>query len=597
MIKVFKANDNDFTSNGDKIIKPFEAIISKTIEEEYLELEAPLKYAEFLIQDNILIVDTLTGKKGYQIHNPIQGNVIRIKAPLIYQEEQSLPADRGAVISYGKNLENCEVSENWDDVVTKLKPIGYNGVTLPEEFISVPTPHQRVYEKSIEFKLSESLENTVKELEETIEAGASLIVELDTSIMNLNNKITTSTLAIDNLSLEIVAVQNKINNLGTSETELREKTILEQEIIAINNEILALANNKVLYQDTIVQTQVERVAAFNKYNADTLTYNNTIIIDLRTQAQSYLNANIYPHVNYDLQAHLNGVIEIGDTVKIKHDKLNIDMFAYITAYKLDCITLKFTDLQFGTQRITLRSKLTGIEQSIKTVSDGVTGISTLIEQLSNQIVLRVDTATGKVALFKLGSDLNSTDILIKADNVILEGLITANGYFKILPDGSMEAINGKFKGKIFASELIGGSIESENFVPGVSGTKIYLNDGSIQSKQWRINEDGELELTDGELKVTLTSGSMLFDNLLGRLLMGGSHMSMYKKMSEGLQALILNLNMAGETPVMQFNGQGNFKSLYVNNNITCQTINNETPVTTSDLSNLATWVTQNFVSK
>ena len=108
MIKVFKANDTNYTTNGEKIIKPISAVITKNIEEEYLELEAPLEYAEFLIQDNVLVVDTLTGKKGYRIHNPIISDVITVKAWLCYQEQVTPPADRGVVIAHGKNLANCK---------------------------------------------------------------------------------------------------------------------------------------------------------------------------------------------------------------------------------------------------------------------------------------------------------------------------------------------------------------------------------------------------------------------------------------------------------------------------------------------------------
>ena len=47
MIRVFKANDTNFNTNGEVILKPIEAIITKDIEEEYIEVESPLKYADF----------------------------------------------------------------------------------------------------------------------------------------------------------------------------------------------------------------------------------------------------------------------------------------------------------------------------------------------------------------------------------------------------------------------------------------------------------------------------------------------------------------------------------------------------------------------
>lgn len=61
-------------------------------------------------------------------------------------------------------------------------------------------------------------------------------------------------------------------------------------------------------------------------------------------------------------------------------------------------------------------------------------------------------------------------VKIKADNIQLEGLITANGNFKILEDGSIETINGKFTGEINANKgTIGGFI--------IDGTSIRAENG------------------------------------------------------------------------------------------------------------------------
>lgn len=60
-------------------------------------------------------------------------------------------------------------------------------------------------------------------------------------------------------------------------------------------------------------------------------------------------------------------------------------------------------------------------------------------------------------------------VRIKAANIQLEGLVTANGNFKILEDGSIETINGKFTGEIYANKgtiggfiIDGSSIRAEN---------------------------------------------------------------------------------------------------------------------------------------
>lgn len=77
--------------------------------------------------------------------------------------------------------------------------------------------------------------------------------------------------------------------------------------------------------------------------------------------------------------------------------------------------------------------------------------------------LYAQDASGKVAL--IGVSVEDTDehgnpvskIKLTADHIQLEGLVTANGNFKILEDGSIETTNGKFTGEIDSSKgKIGG---------------------------------------------------------------------------------------------------------------------------------------------
>lgn len=59
----------------------------------------------------------------------------------------------------------------------------------------------------------------------------------------------------------------------------------------------------------------------------------------------------------------------------------------------------------------------------------------------------------------------NSNIKLKAKQITLEGLVTANGNFKILEDGSIEATNGKFTGEINADK---GKISSDLEVDGMN---------------------------------------------------------------------------------------------------------------------------------
>ncbi|QFQ11575.1 hypothetical protein C7Y71_000180 [Pseudoprevotella muciniphila] len=98
-----------------------------------------------------------------------------------------------------------------------------------------------------------------------------------------------------------------------------------------------------------------------------------------------------------------------------------------------------------------------------------------------------------------GHEQTRTVIKLTADNIQLEGLVTANQYFKIKQDGSIEAINGKFGGQIDAqSGYIGGFVIANDHI-GV-GSVTYEEDehGNLQPV---IHDD--------------TNGLFLYDSMIG----------------------------------------------------------------------------------
>ncbi len=64
----------------------------------------------------------------------------------------SIGQDNGVTIRYGKNLKEIIREENWDNVVTKLLPVGYNGLTLDEVYIYSDTQYDLPYTKTIIFE-------------------------------------------------------------------------------------------------------------------------------------------------------------------------------------------------------------------------------------------------------------------------------------------------------------------------------------------------------------------------------------------------------------------------------------------------------------
>ncbi|MBF7097573.1 phage tail spike protein [Alkalibacter mobilis] len=75
----------------------------------------------------------------------------------------SLGLDRGETIRYGKNLQGIRVYENWNDVCTKILPVGPDGITLPEVYLISDVQYSEVYAKAVNFNIQSEEGETLSE--------------------------------------------------------------------------------------------------------------------------------------------------------------------------------------------------------------------------------------------------------------------------------------------------------------------------------------------------------------------------------------------------------------------------------------------------
>ena len=59
--------------------------------------------------------------------------------------------DNGVIVRYAKNLKEITSEENWNGVVTKLMPVGKDGLLLPEVYLYSQTQYDLPYTKTISF--------------------------------------------------------------------------------------------------------------------------------------------------------------------------------------------------------------------------------------------------------------------------------------------------------------------------------------------------------------------------------------------------------------------------------------------------------------
>ncbi len=160
-----------------------------------------------------------------------------------------------------------------------------------------------------------------------------------------------------------------------------------------------------------------------------------------------------------------------------------------------------------------------------------------ITQTATQIATRVATTDYNGNTIASLINQTATTIAITADKINLNGAVTANNYFKILADGSMEATNGKFSGQLTAtSGSITGSLSVTNYISagsatpssgkaGISGVgttegavrfwagETYANRGSAP---FYVRDDGYLKASSGQI-----GGVSFSNNAYGLALDGG----------------------------------------------------------------------------
>ena len=218
----------------------------------------------------------------------------------------------------------------------------------------------------------------------------------------------------------------------SEETLLKPNTTYTLSVGEIVNENPSLLNKLlILIYDKVKSITIQRIGIIDSNNFITFTTNSSVNNDCR----------IYFYISTTSSAYL---YEIHD---LKLEKGN----------KATDWTPAPEDVENDISQI--ETRITSAEQKI--TDDAI--VSTV-----RKSTLYKNDLNGKVNSTEIISTINQTAeaIKIQASKIKLEGLVTANSYFKILTNGSIEAVNGNFTGIITAtSGTIGGwTIENNRLI-------------------------------------------------------------------------------------------------------------------------------------
>ena len=346
MLKIFTSTDKSFTSNGDVVVIPLKAKIHKQDNGDYyLDLECGLQYVDYIVEGNIIAVDTPQGDvQAFRITNPQKtGNKITVKAwHVFYDSKNYLIAD-----SFAEN-KTCDQALKW-----------FNNATEPTS----------------EFTVSSDV------------TGANSYRSVRTSfyetIMTVQERWG-GHLVRDNFGIQIKAdISHDHGVIVQYKKNLREITV-EEKWDDVVTKILPVGNDGILlngvnpsasiyitsgtqydlpYTKTVTFTQEINSEDYPTESA----YKQALVNDLRSQATAYLAENCVPKVNYTLKAHLDRVTDIGEIIHVKDERLNLNLMTSVIAYEYDCLIEKFTEIEFGNFKPTLSGLLPRIRSNVQSV--------------------------------------------------------------------------------------------------------------------------------------------------------------------------------------------------------------------------------------
>lgn len=124
----------------------------------------------------------------------------------------SMGTDNGVVVRYAKNLKDITATYDWKDVVTKLLPVGKDGLLLTEMYLTSGTQYDIPYTKVVHFSQNDITEDDFKDEEGNIDEEAYHHALEDDLRTQGNNYLNENTIPKVNYSLS--ANLEKITDIG-----------------------------------------------------------------------------------------------------------------------------------------------------------------------------------------------------------------------------------------------------------------------------------------------------------------------------------------------------------------------------------------------
>lgn len=399
MIRVFESTDKSFTSNGDIVILPTKAKVTKKDNGDYyLELEASTKYADYLTSGRLIVADTPQGAQAFRVSGVTKKSTrVSLKAwHVFYDSKNYLIADSYVV-----------------DMTANAALDHLNEATEPKsEFVTISDVQTIDSFRCVRKSLYEAIQTVIERW------GGHLVR--------------------DNFSIGLRQSIGADNGVTVRyRKDLRELTC-QEDWGGVVTKLLPVGADGILLndQDASASIYVEseqkwpipytKTVSFSQsdinkedYGKDEAAYRKALVDDLRRQAQDYVNKNCMPKVNYTLKADMERVTDIGDTVEVIDERLGVHILTNVIGFTYDCVLGKYTEIEFGNFQKTLSGLAGTLQSSAQSAAQST--VNNAIQGVADTVTQSITQSMGASYVIYDGSKILVLDSLPKEDahNVIM----------------------------------------------------------------------------------------------------------------------------------------------------------------------------------
>lgn len=439
VIKIFAATDTVFDeSNGEKILQPTKCIVHKQDNGDYYaDIECSIAYAEWMIQDNIVVIEG----QGFRLNNPqINNNKMIFRALHVSYDAKNY-------VIQTIEVENYTVQA----IAGLLDTLAYpdNNFTITSDIGTVLSSCKYIYQ---------SLYDCIMALVET--SGGHLV--RDNWSISINASIAVDKEREIAMCKNIKVYQSKENWDDVVTT-----------LIPVGSDGTVL-DNSMLVNEMQYDIPYVRTVTFTPREGVDVTNSTDVKDDLNQQALAYLEEHQYPKVSYTVDASNIGDVEVGEVIQLRHKRIGKNLSTNVYAIEYNAITATIEKATFGTfcedlkntLKTNIADKFISMYRDIQKVdsnsktrfqvnADGIAAEITrsTIEEgnLSTRIQANAEGITTKVGKNSVISEINQSaeEVKVNANKISLEGLFTANNKFKVHVDGSMECDEGLIRSSYF----------------------------------------------------------------------------------------------------------------------------------------------------